>query len=364
MMEMGNQNSSLPLQIRENVLKVKDLQGVETGHILEETAISYHSMLESKRELIWRKLSCITVEEAKEEWLSTIRNPCTKISYKTAMDELIERAFLIPHWSLQEFSLISPETVIDKIKLDPIFIRDKSGKESLTQWSIRTREARISCFLSFTRYLCRKTEGIIRRGVPSKDGIERTFSPKPRKVKKNAMNRSQLVRFFEELDKINPRDGMIARVCLHGAKRINEVLSLKTDQIDYDKRQIVFKQSKSRIFDDFTIISFEKGSAMLLFEELKRYIGDRKGLVFVTANGKEIKKTQLDRTFSKAGEKGKIPFRISPHNLRATAVTLWKEDGFSDSMIMHATGHASSEMVNCYDKSDMANNVTKKSCLF
>ena len=254
--------------------------------------------------------------------------------------------------------------IIDKIKLDPIFIKDKSGIESSIQWSIRTREARISCFLSFTRYLCRKTEGLIRRGVPSKDGIERTFSPKPRKVKKNAMTRSQLINFFEELETINPRDAMIARVCLHGAKRISEVLSLKTDQIDYDKRQIVFKQSKSRIFDDFTIISFEKGSALLLFEELKRYIGDRKGLVFVTANGKEIKKTQLDRTFSKAGKKGGVPFRVSPHNLRATAVTLWKEDGFSDSMIMHATGHASSEMVNCYDKSDMTNNVTKKSCLF
>jgi integrase/recombinase XerD len=361
---IGNQTSSLPIQIRENSLKIKELLGVETYPVLEDDAMSYRSVLENKRELIWRKLSSITVEEAKEEWLSTVRNPHTRISYNTAMNELLERAFLIPHWSLQEFSLISPEMIIDKIKLDTIFIKDKSGKASSIQWSIRTREARISCFLSFTRYLCRKTEGLIRRGVPSKEGIERTFSPKPRKVKKNAMNRSQLIRFFEELDRINPRDAMIARVCLHGAKRISEVLSLKTEQIDYDKRQIIFKQSKSRIFEDFTIISFEKGSAMLLFEELKRYIGNRKGLVFVTANGKEIKKTQLDRTFSKAGKRGEISFRISPHNLRATAVTLWKEDGFSDSMIMHATGHASSEMVNCYDKSDMANNVTKKSCLF
>jgi len=359
---METQISSLSFPA--HALKIKDLQITETCHVLEDTVISYRSMLDSKRELIWRKLSTVTVGEAKEEWLSTIRNCCTKSSYKTAMNELIEREFLIPNWSLQEFSLISPEAIIDKIKLDSIFIKDKLGNESSIQWSIRTREARISCFLSFTRYLCRKTEGLIRRGVPSKDGIERTFSPKPKKVKKNAMTRSQLINFFENLDMINPRDAMIARVCLHGAKRISEVLGLKTDQIDYDKKQIVFKQSKSRIFDDFTIISFEKGSAMLLFEELKRYIGERKGLVFVTANGKEIKKTQLDRTFSKAGKNGGIPFRVSPHNLRATAVTLWKEDGFSDSMIMHATGHASSEMVNCYDKSDLANNVTKKSCLF
>jgi integrase/recombinase XerD len=352
---MGNQELSLQGQ---------DLQKVEDPTLIPMTSSSYRAVLETKQEVIWRKLAYTTVGEAKEEWLSTIQNPCTKSSYKTAMEELIKRLFIVPQWSLQEFSLISPERVIDKIKTAMIFIKDPLGNETTEQWSVKTREARISCFLAFTRYLSRKTEGIIRRGVPSRDGIEKTFSPKPRKVKTNAMTRSQLVRFFEELDKLNPRDAMIARLCLHGAKRISEVLGLKTDQIDYEKRQILFKQSKSRFFDDFTIISFEKGSARTLLDDLKRYISDRKGLVFVTVNGKEVKKTQVDRNFSKAGERGGVPFRISPHNLRATAVTLWKEDGFSDSLIMHATGHASSEMVHCYDRSDISNNVTKKSCLF
>lgn len=334
--------------------------------ILDTSAISqssYRKILEAKQEILWNKLQYICVGEAIDEWLSTIQNPCTRKSYQNSMKELIERNFLDPQMSLQFFSLLSPERVIDRLKTSPIFINDKHGQLPHQQWSIRTREARISCFLAFTRYLSRKTEGIIRRGVPSKEGIEKTFSPKPRKVKTEALTRSQLIPFFEELEKINPRDAMIAKLCLHGAKRINEVLCLKTDQIDYEKRQITFQQSKSKIADDFTIISFEKTSARTFLEELKMYIGGRTGFVFVTSNSRPLQKTQVDRNFAKAGKRAGIAFRVSPHNLRATAVTLWKEDGFSDSLIMHATGHASSAMVNCYDRSDIANNVTKKSSL-
>ena len=223
--------------------------------------LSYRKVLEAKQEIAWNKLQYICVQDAIEEWLLTIQNPCTRRSYKNSMQELIERRFFDPYASLQLFSLLSPEKIIDNIKTAPLFIKGKTGQLISQQWSIRTREARISCFLAFTRYLSRKTEGIIRRGVPSKEGIEKTFSPKPRKVKTAALTRSQLIIFFEELEKINSRDTMIAKLCLHGAKRINEVLCLKTDQIDYEKRQITFKQSKSKIADDFTIISFEKSSA-------------------------------------------------------------------------------------------------------
>jgi integrase/recombinase XerD len=289
---------------------------------------SYRKTLEMKEEAIWNSLAKVKLKDAMDQWLDSILNPQTKESYQFSMDELIARGFLNSDWSLQQFSLISPDMVIDSIKTKPLFIRDKKGSDTHKQWSMRTREARIACFLAFTRYLSRKTEGIIRRGVPSKDGIEKTFSIKPRKVKSEAMSRSQILTFLEELDKINPRDGMIARLCLHGGKRINEVLSLKTDQIDYEKKRIIFHQSKSKFTDDFTVISFERPATFVLLNELKAYIGERKDLVFVTTNGKELKQNQVDRNFMKAGRRAGIPFRVSPHNLRATAVTLWKEDGF------------------------------------
>lgn len=336
----------------------------EPSPSLNPVDLTYQQVLEAKQEILWQQLHEISVEEAIEEWLITIQNRCTRKSYENAMQELIQRRFINAQISLQLFSLMSPEKIIDSIKTIPVFIKNRRGEYTNQQWSVRTREARISCFLAFTRYLSRKTQGIIRRGIPSKEGMEKTFSFKPKKVKTEAMTRSQIVLFLEEIEKINPRDAMIAKLCLHGAKRINEVLSLRVDQIDYEKRQIIFKQSKSKISDDFTIISFEKAAARVFLEELKKYIGERIGTVFVTSSLQSVQKTQVDRNFAKAGKRAGIPFRVSPHNLRATAVTLWKEDGFSDSLIMHATGHASSAMVHCYDRSDIANNVTKKSCLF
>jgi integrase len=324
---------------------------------------SYRRTIELKEDAIWSSLANITVRYALSSWLGSILNERTRKSYSLAVDELIVRGVIVPEWSLQQFGLTSPDAIIDSIKTGSFPIRDRDGKETGRQWSMRTREARIASFLAFTRYLSRRTEGLIRRGVPCRDGTGKTFSPPSRKVKSDAMTRSQIVGFLAELDDLNPRDAMIARLCLHGGKRINEVLSLETDQIDYEKKQITFAQSKSRFRDDFTVISFERPSAEALLLEMKRYIGERSGLVFVTASGKGLKQNQVDRNFMKAGRRAGIGFRVSPHNLRATAVTLWKEDGFSDSLIMKATGHSSSEMVHRYDRSEIADNVTRRSCL-
>ncbi|MBX9744383.1 MAG: site-specific integrase [Chlamydiales bacterium] len=349
------------------ILEVQSADDLKASRKLCSTLFSslpsYAKTLELKQEAIWQQLSQVKIRDALDQWLESIQNPRTKKCYSVSVQELISREFLDANWTLQQFSLLSPDQIIDTIKTSSLYIKERDGKPLSRQWSMRTREVRIACFLSFTRYLSRKSEGMIRRGVPSKDGIEKTFSEKPRKVKSEALTRSQVGKFFEELDELNPRDAMIARLCLHGAKRINEVLALKVEQIDFEKKQILFHQSKSKFSDDFTLISFEKPAAALLLLDLKKYIGERKGLVFITAYGKGLKQNQIDRNFYKAGQRAGLPFRVSPHNLRATAVTLWKEDGFSDSLIMKATGHSSSEMVHKYDKSDLADNVTRKSCL-
>ena len=94
--------------------------------------------------------------------------------------------------------------------------------------------------------------------------------------------------------------------------------------------------------------------------QLKESIGCREGLVFVTRSGKPVLITQIAITFAKAGEKAGIDFKVSPHTLRASAVTYLKQQGFRDTDIMKITGHASSEMVYAYDKSERADNPSKK----
>ncbi len=99
--------------------------------------------------------------------------------------------------------------------------------------------------------------------------------------------------------------------------------------------------------------------------QLLAYTEDRiKGFVFVTKSGVRIQPTQIQRTFSQAGKKADIPFRITPHVLRATAITYLKQQGFSDSDIMKVSGHQDSAMIRMYDKSEKAQNASKKVSLF
>jgi len=76
--------------------------------------------------------------------------------------------------------------------------------------------------------------------------------------------------------------------------------------------------------------------------------------------GKPITINQLAIAFAKVERDAEIPFKISPHVLRASAVTYLKQQGFQDSDIMRVTGHATSEMVHAYDKSSRAENASKK----
>lgn len=70
--------------------------------------------------------------------------------------------------------------------------------------------------------------------------------------------------------------------------------------------------------------------------------------------------TRLAQTFAKAGEAAGIPFKVTPHVLRASTVTYLKQQGFQDTDIMKVTGHASAAMVCAYDKTAQETNATEK----
>ncbi len=93
---------------------------------------------------------------------------------------------------------------------------------------------------------------------------------------------------------------------------------------------------------------------------LREYIGERTGHVFIKRSGKPVMINQLASTFAKAGKAAGINFKVSPHVLRASAVTYLKQQGFGDSDIMRVTGHSTAEMVYAYDKSSRADNASKK----
>jgi integrase len=306
------------------------------------TPFSYEEAQLIRTQAVWERLEQTTVDEAVNEWLKTLSEK-TRINYASGIRMLTERGLINPMVSLQAFALYNHEAIIDRIKL-------------VFDWSECTRQARAACYISFTTFLSRRMQGLIKKAIPSKEGTNKTFYRVREKVKSHAMTQAQWLAFLVALEEINLRDCLIAKLILQGGKRINEVLSLQTEQIDWEQNEITFKQSKTKGMSKETVITYPS-SVMIA---LRNYLGERKGWVFVTSSLRPVMINQLASTFKRAGEQAGIPFKVTPHVLRASAVTFLKQQGFSDSDIMGITGHASSQMIYAYDKSSRANNASKK----
>ena len=303
---------------------------------------SYENAKKSQSSWIWQQLEKITVQKAVEVWLSTLSKR-TRNNYRSGVRRLADLGLFDSLMTLQAFALVNHEAIIDQIKL-------------VAHWTECTRQARAAGYISFTGFLYRRTKGIIPRALASREGHGKTFYKVYDKVKTSAMSQAQWCAFLEELEKISPRECLIAKVMLQGGKRVREVLSLQTEQIRWDRRKIVFTQSKMQGMKKSTVITYPK----TVMEKLREYIGDRKGRVFVTRTGKPVQLNRLTETFLKAGRKAGVPFKVTPHVLRTSTVTYLKQQGFQDSDIMKVTGHASPSMVCAYDKTSQETNATER----
>lgn len=318
------------------------LATTNSSSLILQDANSYEEAKRSQKQLIWQQLETITVSEAADLWLSML-SPRTRINYQSGLRKLAELGMLSPFMTLQAFALVNHEAIIDQIKLSP-------------SWTECTRQSRAACYISFTRFLHRRSQGMISRAIANREGHAKTFFRIYDKVKTFAMSQSQWVLFLEALEQISPRECLIAKLILQGGKRANEVLSLQTQDIDWDRRKIVFEQSKTKGMKKSTVITYPQS----VLDKLKAYIGERSGIVFVTRSGKPIMMTRLAQTFAKAGKVAEIPFKVTPHVLRASTVTYLKQQGFQDTDIMKVTGHASAAMVCAYDKTAQETNATER----
>lgn len=317
---------------------------IPTAYDLEiQTSTETYEQAQSfKTNAIWNTLDLVTVEEAICNWLGTLSS-WTKINYNCGMKKLAEKGLIAPMLSLQAFTLVNHNSIIDQIKL-------------VKGWSEATKQARAACYISFTAYLNRRLQGIVSKATTNKEKGSKTFFKVRDKVATHAMNQAQWSKFLSALEKINTRDALIAKIILQGGKRVSEVLSLQTHQIDWSRNEITFLQSKTKGFIKETIITYP-ASVMHL---LRTYLKDRLGHVFITHSGRPVMLNQLAITFEKAGERASIPFKVTPHVLRASTVTYLRQQGFSDADIMRVTGHASAALVDAYDKSSRADNASKK----
>lgn len=306
--------------------------------------MNYEMEVSAKKHTAWEAMAKITLGEALELWLSTISNKLTENNYRSGLRQLIERGYVNALMTLREFALVNSNAIVDRIKSES------------KDWSESSRQARAGCYISLTQFLNRRFDGLIPKATPCKEGNAKTFFKIRDKVATEAMTQEQADRFISALATFQPRDSLIAKILLQGGKRVNEGLELTTENINWDLCQIVFKQSKAKGVEKLTTITFPSS----VMEELREYIGDVKGLVFRTKTGARVSVGQLHKSFEKARLIAKIPFLVTPHVLRATAITLYKAYGCTDSECLGVSGHADISMMYAYDKKDLSNNASKR----
>ena len=307
---------------------------------------TYTQALMVHEESLWTNLGKATILDAIQEYLTTIGNRSTHRAYKRQLFRIFSM-FASMGWptfasSLQTLALSNPDTMLDFVK------QRVTGSES-------TKQHYCATLLAFMRYLSRATASIIRAPTPKKGGENATFRKVRDKALTNALNQCQWLSFFRSLKETSQRDYLVAKMILQGAKRVGEVTAAQIDQIDWEKRQIKFKQEKSRGIERYTIITYPQD----FLDELKSYLAGRLiGPIFVTRNGKPISQAHLHRSFSAAGRKANLPISVHPHCLRATAITYLSLQGYHSDEIMRVSGHTTPAAVIYYDKRSLEQNPT------
>jgi len=309
--------------------------------------------LKKSRSIFIQKLEYMPIKVAVEVWLKNLHGE-TRRNYAYYITDMMKRK-IIPEvdgegkvFTVGHFNHVPHERMIDYIK-------------TIEDWSEGTRQVRAACYISFTSYLGRISQGWFRKAEASTLSSNKTFFSVRDKCKTRALTLHEWHQFIGALYKINMRDALIAKAMLQGAKRISEVLSLTLDQVDFESRIVHFRQSKT----GGTIREIPITYPESFMNELNDYIESTKEdrgesrVVFITRRGKSVYRTQLNATFEKASTTARLP-RVTPHVLRASWVTLAKEQDIPDSEIMKVTGHTSSKMIYAYDKTSAIDNYSKK----
>jgi integrase len=307
---------------------------------------SFSEAVELRNDAVWQELSSVSLLQATNHFLSTLEGN-TQRAYRAAFNSIFDLFIKLnlfdPRANLQTFALANLENLLDEIR------NKLTGAES-------TKQARSAAFIALTRYLQRATGGLIRKALPRKEKTNPTFRQIRETSLTKAMNRAQWTKFLAILKQHSLRDYLVAKTILQGAKRVGEVLSAQIDQINWQERQITFRQFKSKILEKYTIITYPES----FMKELKDHLGERReGPIFITRSGKPLTQPHLYRSFATASQQAGISFTVHPHVLRASAITYLSSQGFHADQIMRVSGHADAKLIRYYDKTPLEDNPTR-----
>jgi integrase len=123
--------------------------------------------------------------------------------------------------------------------------------------------------------------------------------------------------FIDILDSINARDGLIARMLLVTESRFHEIMSLKIDAINFEKKIILFPRKKGKNSKVREILIPDILAEMLNTYLQRTKYTDRVPAIFITSNNKPVTRARINWAFSRSCSyiKG-LERPITPDSLR------------------------------------------------
>lgn len=277
----------------------------------------------------------LTFGEASDIWFSTL-SPLTRKNYSSGIRFLVSIEILDLAKTLKKGISFDHGEVLFKIKSLEIF----NGKIV----SEASKQARAACYISFTKFLYRLTKGYIKPALPLKDFGNTTFFRIREKVKTASISKKEWTIFFEALRLVNYRDYLIGKLIVQGIRKLDEILSLCTDDILFSSNQILFRVKKRQNKEANILIAFP----FSFMEELRGYIRERKGRVFISDNGAPATSSQVVNNFKIAELRSAMTTKITPRVLRTSALVYLKEMGLGDEEIMRISCLSSKQSLCSY----------------
>lgn len=231
------------------------------------------------------KLSEIPLGAEIANWLERIDLPKEFISqYMDSILNLIDLKLLSltnKQGQLRTLNDISPndhQSIIEEIRC--------SSKLSTPE-----KEKAVEAYILFSQHLSDATCGLIMQGEDP--DVQRTI--------KKVVWYKEFIKFVQLLPE---RDALIAKLLYFGAPTMDEVLSLRVDQIDSRKGLVKFKK-----------FSVKYPKHVML--ELKNSLSQKKkeDLIFTNLRGQQIERTHLNNCFNRAARKLDGNTRITPKML-------------------------------------------------
>jgi len=156
--------------------------------------------------------------------------------------------------------------------------------------------------------------------------------PKRSTILPIVLSQSQIIKILQVT--VNLKHRTIFALLYSSGLRISEVLSLEISRINFDRRQILIKQSKGR---KDRIVQLASSIIPLLENYINSY--SPKKLLFTNNDGKEYYQSSVRKVLKKSALKAGITQRVTPHMLRHSYATHLLEDGTDIRYIQQLLGH-------------------------